>query len=119
MPALTRQRAAYNQTVEDSLYLDKYFLSKGIGRQMLTAFINGTTARDFYQMMAVIGDPVYTAAIGPHSALGFCHIGAAREIGFKFGRRLVSFCTQRALRNGPVNRQCVQAPFRVKEKLSA
>ena len=94
-----KPRAAYNQTVEDSVYLDKDCLGKGIGRQLLTALINAAAARGFYQMMAVIGDSANTASIGLHSALGFRHIGTAQEIGFKFGRRLDIVYMQKALQD--------------------
>ena len=81
-----KPRPAYNQTVEDSVYLDKDCLGKGIGRQLLTALINAAASRGFNQMMAVIGASAKTASIGLHSALGFRHIGTAQEIGFKLWR---------------------------------
>ncbi|MGC6498083.1 MAG: GNAT family N-acetyltransferase [Candidatus Puniceispirillaceae bacterium] len=92
-----KPRAAYDQTVEDSVYLDKDCLGKGIGRQLLTALIDAATARGFYQMMAVIGDSANAASVGLHNAVGFRHIGTAQEIGFKFGRRLDIVYMQRAL----------------------
>ena len=94
-----KPRAPYNQTVEDSVYLYKDCLGKGIGRQFLTALINAAAARGFYQMMALIGDSANIASIGLHSALGFLHTGRAQEIGFKFGRRLDIVYMQRALQD--------------------
>jgi len=94
-----KPRAAYNQTVEDSVYLYKDCLGKGIGRQLLTALISAAVARGFYQMMVVIGDLANTASIGLHNALGFRHIGTAQEIGFKFGRRLDIVYMQKALQD--------------------
>ena len=92
-------RAAYNQTVEDSVYVDQAQHGIGIGRQLLTALIDAAATCGYHQMMAVIGDSANAASIGLHSALGFRHIGTAQEIGFKFGRRLDIVYMQRALHN--------------------
>ena len=92
-----KPRAAYNQTVEDSVYVDQAQHGTGIGRQLLTALIDAAAARGYHQMVAVIGDSANAASIGLHSALGFRHIGTAQEIGFKFGRRLDIVYMQRAL----------------------
>ena len=70
-------------------------------------------------MMAVIGDSANIASFGLHSALGSRHIGKAQEIGLKFGRRPDIVYMQMALQDCPDDCQCVQAPFRVKAKLSA
>ena len=96
-----KPRAAYNQTVEHSVYVSDDQRGNGIGRQLLAQLIEAAAARGHYQMMAVIGDSDNTASIGLHRALGFRHIGTAQEIGFKFGRRLDIVYMQRALQSAP------------------
>ena len=58
---------------------------RGVGRALLAALVAECRAAGFRQMMAVIGDSDNTGSIELHRALGFRHIGTARDIGFKFG----------------------------------
>src|SRR5258706_12140250 len=51
-----RTRPAYRWTVEDSVYVDSYASRRGIRRALLDRPIAESTARDFRQMIAVIGD---------------------------------------------------------------
>ena len=83
-----KARAAYNHTVEDSVYLRSDVAGKGIGRALLARLIAESKARGFEQMMAVIGDSENHASINLHRALGFVEVGIARNVGFKFGRYL-------------------------------
>jgi L-amino acid N-acyltransferase YncA len=83
-----KARAAYNHTVEDSVYLRSDVAGKGIGRALLARLIAESKARGFEQMMAVIGDSENLASINLHRSLGFVEVGVARNVGFKFGRYL-------------------------------
>jgi len=83
-----KARAAYNHTVEDSIYLHPDAMGRGYGSRLLAALIEATRARGFKQMIAVIGDSDNAASIGVHRAAGFTHIGIARNLGFKFNRYL-------------------------------
>src|ERR1700690_2866279 len=93
-----RARPAYRLTVEDSVYIAPDRHRRGIGRALLAALIEATAARDFRQMIAVIGDSGNQAgSIGMHEALGFRHVGILQDVGFKHGRWLDSVLMQRAL----------------------
>jgi len=97
-----RTRPAYRWTVEDSVYVAPDMSRRGIGRTLLDALIEASTARGFRQMIAVIGDSTKQAAsIELHKALGFRHVGTLQDVGFKHGRWLDSVLMQRAL--GPGN----------------
>ena len=95
-----RTRPAYRWTVEDSVYVDPAAYRRGIGRALLDELIAESTARDFRQMIAVIGDSAQTASIELHRAAGFRLIGNIENVGFKFGRWLDSVIMQRALGKG-------------------
>jgi L-amino acid N-acyltransferase YncA len=95
-----RTRPAYRWTVEDSVYVDPAASRQGIGRALLDGLIAECTARDFRQMIAVIGDSAQTASIELHRAAGFRLVGTIENVGFKFGRWLDSVIMQRALGKG-------------------
>ena len=95
-----RTRPAYRWTVEDSVYVDPAASRRGVGRALLDGLIAESTARDFRQMIAVIGDSAQTASIELHRAAGFRHVGIIENVGFKFSRWLDSVIMQRALGKG-------------------
>lgn len=83
-----KPRNGYRLTVEDSIYVHPDASRRGIGRALLQALIISAREKGYRQMMAVIGDSGNTPSIELHRAHGFCHIGTARKIGFKFGKFL-------------------------------
>jgi len=95
-----RPRPGYRFTVEDSVYIDSAYQRLGIARQLLTTVIKACTARNFRQMIAVIGDSANLASIELHHSLGFVHVGLLPTIGFKFDRWLDGVVMQRALGEG-------------------
>ena len=90
-------RHGYRLTVEDSIYIHPDALRRGLGHALLQELIIAARDRGYRQMMAVIGDSGNTASIELHRAHGFCHIGTARGIGFKFGEFLDVVYMQLAL----------------------
>ena len=92
-----RARPAYRFTVEDSVYVAPQMHRRGIGRVLLDRLIAEAAARDFRQMIAVIGDSAQTASIALHQAAGFRLVGTFEAIGFKFGRWLDTVLMQKAL----------------------
>ena len=70
---------------------------QGTGRALLTHLINECEARDFRQMIAVIGDSAQLPSIALHQSLGFRQVGMLTAVGFKFGRWIDSILMQRAL----------------------
>lgn len=95
-----RARIGYRFTVEDSVYVDAAMTGRGIGKALLNALIDECAARDYRQMIAVIGDSAHAASIRLHAACGFERVALFRNIGFKFGRWLDSVQMQRALGHG-------------------
>ncbi len=95
-----RLRPAYRATVENSVYVDPAAQGRGVGRALLSALIAECTARDFRQMIAVIGDSGNAASIALHRAAGFGDAGILRAVGWKHGRWLDSVLMQRALGPG-------------------
>jgi phosphinothricin acetyltransferase len=95
-----RARPAYRHTVEDSVYVDRDAVGRGLGRAALAAVIGRVTSLGYRQMIAIIGDSGNAASIGLHQALGFQHAGTLRSVGFKFGRWVDSVLMQLALGAG-------------------
>ena len=98
--SLFRPRVAYRFTLEDSIYLDAAWTGRGIGRGLLQALIDGSTALGYRQMVGVIGGRETLPSIRLHRALGFAEIGILPAVGFKFGRWVDIVLMQRALGPG-------------------
>jgi phosphinothricin acetyltransferase len=107
--AAYRPRAAYRDTVENSIYLRPDAVGRGIGSLLLAALIAACEARGYRQMIAVVGDSANTASIRLHQRHGFRLIGTLQSVGRKHGRWLDSVLLQRPLGMGdtapPQNRQ--------------
>lgn len=95
-----RPRPAYRFTVEDSVYIARPALGKGIGRALLTALIAEAEARGFRQMISVIGDEASAGSIALHAAMGFETVGTFKSVGWKHGEWRASVLMQRALGAG-------------------
>lgn len=81
-----RTRPAYRFTVENSIYIDRAFHRRGIGRALLADIIDTATRMGFREMIAVIGDSENLPSIALHRAAGFEMTGVLRNIGHKFDR---------------------------------
>jgi phosphinothricin acetyltransferase len=82
-----RERPAYSTTVEDSIYIDRAFQRRGVGRLLLSQLIDIARRHGFHVIIArIVGG--HEASISLHSELGFEEVGIEREIGRKFGRWL-------------------------------
>ena len=95
-----RTRAAYRNTVEDSIYIAADAMGRGVGTRLLDALIERCTALGLRQMLAVIGDSANAGSIGVHRALGFEPAGVLKAAGWKFGRWIDVVLMQRALGAG-------------------
>ena len=95
-----RSRPAYRYTVEDSIYVHRDALGRGVGRRLLERLIADCAEGGDRQMVAVIGDSGNQASIALHEACGFTRVGLLPSVGFKFGRWVDSVLMQRALGAG-------------------
>ena len=95
-----RTRPAYRFTVEDSIYIAPESQSKGIGRAMLAALIDTSTAKGYRLMVAVIGDSRQYGSIALHRSAGFTFCGTIHSVGYKFDRWLDSVVMERQLGSG-------------------
>ena len=95
-----RPRAAYRDTVENSVYLRHDMVGRGIGGHLLGALVRECEARDLRQMVAIVGDSGNLASIRLHERCGFRLVGILRDVGFKHGRWLDSVLLQRSLGKG-------------------
>ncbi len=95
-----RTRAAYYNTVEDSIYVHPQCQNDGVGLQLLENLIERCQKKGFRQMVAVIGDSENRASIALHKKCGFVHAGLLRAVGYKFNRWIDSVLMQRTLNPG-------------------
>lgn len=91
-----RDRAAYQFTAEDSIYVHPRRMGHGIGRALLGQLLERSAQYGFRTVIAVIGG-AEPASIALHRGLGFREAGRLDAVGFKFGRWLDSVYMQREL----------------------
>jgi L-amino acid N-acyltransferase len=78
---------AYKYTVEHSIYIEKSYRKRGLGRVLLQAIEKAAIERDVHVLVGGI-DAQNAASIHLHEQCGFVHAGTICEAGFKFGRWL-------------------------------
>jgi len=88
-----RFREAYKFTVEHSVYVNKDFHGKGIGKLLLQELITLAKEQKLHTMIAVI-DAENQGSIEFHEKFGFKTVGIIKESGFKFDRWLDSVFMQ-------------------------
>ncbi|WP_035671937.1 GNAT family N-acetyltransferase [Flavobacterium sp. 83] len=88
-----RFREAYKFTVEHSVYVNKDFHGKGIGKMLLQELIGLAKKQGLHTMIAVI-DSENQSSIDFHQKFGFKTVGIIKESGFKFDRWLHSVFMQ-------------------------
>lgn len=83
-----KPRAAYDSTLEDSIYFAPESRGRGVGKALLVALLDACTDAGFRQMIAVIADPAGAgaASVGLHKKLGFRDVGTLESAGWKFER---------------------------------
>lgn len=80
-----RDRAAYDTTVESSIYLAPTHQGPGLGRQLYATLFAALVEEDVHRAYAGITQP-NAASNHLHAALGFREAGQLAEVGRKFGR---------------------------------
>jgi len=91
-----RDRPAYAETCENSIYLAPDQIGRGIGSRLLPALVEAARQAGFRQMIAVIGGSE-PASVALHAKCGFVQAGRMIGVGRKFGRILDTIYMQRAL----------------------
>jgi phosphinothricin acetyltransferase len=79
------ERAAYDPTVETSIYLDPQCHGRRIGTALYTALFELLRAEDIHRAIGGVTLP-NDASVALHRKLGFTPVGVLREVGRKFGR---------------------------------
>ena len=82
-----RAWAAYQYSVENSIYVADGMRGKGIGRRLLLPLIEASKNRKMHTMIAGI-DAGNKTSLKLHQSLGFREIAHFKEVGYKFGRWL-------------------------------
>lgn len=95
-----RPRAAYRNTIEDSIYVSDAYRGRGLGRILLEALIERCETGPWRQMVAVIADGGSGGSLSLHKQLGFELTGTLKAVGFKHGRWLDTTLMQRTLGPG-------------------
>ena len=79
-----RARAAYQWSVDVSVYIQAKARRTGIGRALYHALLQLLSLQGFYQCFAGITLP-NPASVGLHEALGFQPVGVYQAVGYKLG----------------------------------
>lgn len=79
-----RPRAAYQWSVETSVYVDERHRGRGLGRRLYTTLFELLTAQGFANAYAGIALP-NPASVTLHERMGFRRIGVFPRVGFKLG----------------------------------
>jgi L-amino acid N-acyltransferase len=82
-----RDRAAYDGTVEASIYIRHEVHRRGIGRALLCDLIERARAIGFHTLIGGASAD-QAASLALQESLGFQRIAHFKEVGYKFGRRL-------------------------------
>ena len=77
-------RAAYDWTVELSVYVQKEARGKGVGTLLYTALEEELTTRGFKNFLACIALP-NPASIALHEKRGYEQVAHFKKVGYKFG----------------------------------
>lgn len=80
-----KEKAAYETTVETSIYLAPDATGRGLGRRLYGTLFDALAGEDIHRVFAGVTVP-NDASVALHKAMGFELVGAYREVGRKFGR---------------------------------
>jgi L-amino acid N-acyltransferase YncA len=79
-----RSRAAYQWSVDVSVYVHEQARRMNVGRGLYTSLFAALALQGLYNAYAGIALP-NPASVGIHEALGFVPVGVYRGVGYKFG----------------------------------
>ncbi len=82
-----RDRAAYEGTVEASVYIRHDYHRRGLGRALLTDLIERARAIGYHTLVGGCSAD-QTASLRLQESLGFTRVAHFKEVGYKFGQWL-------------------------------
>lgn len=82
-----KQKAAYRQTLETTVYIVSEYTGRGLGKQLMTKLIDECRQKKYHTLIACITEE-NTESIALHTKLGFQKVSHFKEVGQKFGRWL-------------------------------
>lgn len=91
-----RSRAAYNSSVEVTVYVSAQFRARGVARQLYASLFAALQAQGRHTAFAVVTLP-NAQSVRLHEAAGFEPAGIWKEAGFKFGQWHDVGCWQKRL----------------------
>lgn len=91
-----KERAAYNTTVENSVYVHRDFGRRGVGRALMLHLVDVARESGFHTIIARI-EASGSASRALHESVGFELVGIEREVGRKFRRWLSVAVMQKML----------------------
>ncbi len=80
-----KDRAAYDTSVETSVYLAPDDGGKGLGRRLYQTLLDAMAKEDVHRAFGGIAQP-NEASVALHLAMGYRHVGTYSEVGRKFGK---------------------------------
>ena len=80
-----RQRAAFQWSVEVSVYVKDGHHRQGVGKALYTSLFACLRVLGYYNAYAVIALP-NDASVALHESLGFRHVGTLTDVGYKMGK---------------------------------
>lgn len=92
-----RPKAAYDTTVETTIYCSQDATSKGLGSRLYAALFEAIAGEDVHRLLAGYTMP-NAASAALHQRFGFQPVGVFREVGRKFGRYWDVAWSERPLR---------------------
>jgi phosphinothricin acetyltransferase len=91
-----RNKPAFRHTVEDSVYVDRAWRGRGVGRRLLTSLLGAAVAAGHHSVLArITADNIASRRL--HETLGFRLIGLEEEVAFKLGQWIDVATYQRRL----------------------
>lgn len=91
-------KAAYDSTVELSLYIDREFRGQSLGKQMMKAVLDYAEADAVTHNVISLITGTNEASLHLHERFGFTKVGTMHEVGFKAGQLLDVHIYERILK---------------------
>ena len=87
--------------MEHSIYVDRSWRRRGIGKQLLDRLVELLTGCGIREIIGIIGDSANEASLLAHESAGFHQVGTLQNVGREFDRWLDTVIVQRSLSPSP------------------